>query len=58
MNIKMMYERMQNVALGIVRGMIYLREQGIVLRDLKPSNVGFDGNVVLSIWDGPETRRL
>lgn len=45
----MMDGRMQIVALGIVKGMIYLHENGIVLRDLKPANVGFDeeGNVRL-----------
>lgn len=44
-----MYGRMQNVALGIVNGMMYLNEKGIVLRDLKPANIGFDeqGKVVL-----------
>lgn len=48
-NTEMMYERMQNVALGIVKGMTYLHENGIVIRDLKPANVGFDetGNVRL-----------
>lgn len=44
-----MYERMRNVALGMVKGMMYLQEIGVVLRDLKPANVGFDeeGNVRL-----------
>lgn len=38
-----MYGRIETVALGIVRGMRYLHEQqAIVLRDLKPANIGFD----------------
>lgn len=38
-----MYGRVETVALGIVRGMRYLHEEhSIVLRDLKPSNIGFD----------------
>lgn len=39
-----MYGRLETVALGIVRGMRYLHEvHSIVLRDLKPANIGFDG---------------
>ena len=35
--------RIETVALGIVRGMRYLHEQqSIVLRDLKPANIGFE----------------
>merc|ERR1712110_907489 len=37
-----MYERVENVALGIAKGMEYLSSKNIVLRDLKPGNVGFD----------------
>ncbi len=38
-----MHGRIETVALGIVRGMRYLHEQqSIVLRDLKPANIGFD----------------
>jgi len=38
-----LHGRLETVALGIVRGMRYLHEeQSIVLRDLKPANVGFD----------------
>lgn len=40
-----MYGRIETVVLGIVRGMRYLHEeQSIVLRDLKPANIGFDAN--------------
>jgi len=37
-----MYNRIENIAFGIAEGMEYLHSQQIVLRDLKPSNIGFD----------------
>lgn len=37
-----MYERVENVGLGIAKGIEYLSSKGIVLRDLKPGNVGFE----------------
>jgi serine/threonine protein kinase len=42
--------RIETVAKGIARGMNHLHEQGILLRDLKPQNIGFHavtGQVVL-----------
>ena len=41
--------RLENVALGLVSGLQYLHERGIVHRDIKPANIGFDDadNVVL-----------
>ena len=41
--VERMYERVQCVGLGIAKGMEYLASKGIILRDLKPSNVGFAG---------------
>jgi serine/threonine protein kinase len=42
-------ERIQGIALGIGKGMEYLHQNNVVLRDLKPQNIGFDreGNVRL-----------
>jgi serine/threonine protein kinase len=37
-------ERLQSTALGISEGMEYLHQNGVVLRDLKPDNIGFDEN--------------
>lgn len=44
-----MYTRTQNVVLGIAQGMEYLASQGIVNRDLKPGNIGFEHNQSISI---------
>ena len=53
-----MYERMQNVILGIVKGMLYLQGKGIVLRDLKPANVGFDEDGNVRLFDFGMARKL
>jgi serine/threonine protein kinase len=43
------HERLSGIALGIAKGMEYLHVKKVMLRDLKPANVGFDreGNVRL-----------
>lgn len=37
-----MYHRIENTVFGIAEGMEYLHSKQIVLRDLKPNNIGFD----------------
>jgi serine/threonine protein kinase len=44
-------DRIQNVALGVAKGMEYLHQNGVVLRDLKPDNVGFDEDGTPKIFD-------
>lgn len=44
-------ERIQTVALGVAKGLQYMHSQGVVLRDLKPDNVGFDKNGTPKIFD-------
>ena len=44
-------QRIGSVALGVAKGMECLHENGVVLRDLKPDNVGFDAAGVPKIFD-------
>ena len=53
-----MYERMQTIALGVVKGMMYLHENGIVIRDLKPANIGFDEYGKVILFDFGMARKL
>jgi len=57
-NVKMMYERMQCAALGIANGMAYLHQQDIVIRDLKPANIGFDSDGNVRIFDFGFARKV
>lgn len=41
LNVNSMYERIRTVTLGIAQAMDYIHKEGIILRDLKPDNVGF-----------------
>lgn len=54
----MMYERMQTIALGVVKGMMYLQENGIVIRDLKPANIGLDEYGKVILFDFGMARKL
>jgi serine/threonine protein kinase len=40
--ISAVFDMVEHVAIGIAKGMEYLHQQGVVMRDLKPDNVGFD----------------
>ena len=42
-------ERLEGMCVGVARGMEYLHEHNIIMRDIKPHNIGFDksGNVRL-----------
>jgi serine/threonine protein kinase len=44
-------ERVRNIATGIAKGLEHLHENAIVLRDLKPSNVGFDKSGCIQLFD-------
>mmetsp|Transcript_950 Transcript_950/g.1853 ORF Transcript_950/g.1853 Transcript_950/m.1853 type:complete len:527 (-) Transcript_950:151-1731(-) len=44
-------ERIKSIGVDVAKGMEYLHSQGVVLRDLKPDNVGFDHQGVPKIFD-------
>jgi len=39
---KQLHNRVRDTVLGIAKGMKYLHSKGIVLRDLKPANIGYE----------------
>jgi serine/threonine protein kinase len=43
--------RLERVAVGVVNGMKYLHDSNVVLRDLKPDNVGFDEDGKVKLFD-------
>ena len=53
-----MHHRIQHTATGIVDGMRYLHSKKIVLRDLKPGNVGFDEGGNIRLFDFGMARRV
>uniref|UniRef100_A0A7S4EEE3 Protein kinase domain-containing protein n=1 Tax=Pseudo-nitzschia australis TaxID=44445 RepID=A0A7S4EEE3_9STRA len=46
-----MLERIDNIALGVSKGMEYLHNNGVIFMDLKPDNVGFNRNGKPVIFD-------
>lgn len=50
---KQLHNRVEETALGIARGMKYLHSKDIVLRDLKPDNIGFENSTydVVKLFD-------
>ena len=51
-------DRLDNVVLGVVRGMEYIHSRNIILRDLKPHNIGFDHQGKVRIFDFGLAREL
>ena len=43
--------RIHEIAIGIANGMAYLHKSNLVMRDLKPANVGFDNDGMVRIFD-------
>jgi serine/threonine protein kinase len=44
-------DRLESIALGVARGVSYLHSQGVVIRDLKPDNIGFDRHGTPKLYD-------
>jgi serine/threonine protein kinase len=44
-------DRLERVVVGLVNGMKYLHDNNVVLRDLKPDNVGFDKDGKVKLFD-------
>jgi serine/threonine protein kinase len=53
-----MYSRIETVAKGVANGLKYLHDRQIVLRDLKPANVGFDEEGKVRLFDFGMARNL
>lgn len=50
--------RVESTALGIAKGMEYLHSKGIIFRDLKPQNIGFDLHGNVRIFDFGVAREM
>ncbi len=44
-------ERIENIALGVAKGMEYLHDNGVVFRDMKPDNIAFNSEGKPVIFD-------
>lgn len=51
-------DRTEDGIMGVARGMEYIHSKNIILRDLKPQNVGFDRNGKVRIFDFGLAREL
>lgn len=51
-------ERIENIALGVAKGMEYLHNNGVIFRDLKPDNIGFNCEGKPVIFDFGFAREL
>ena len=47
-----------DVALQLADAVTYLHSQGILHRDLKPDNIGFDAHGTLKVFDFDVSRRV
>ena len=56
--VTVIHHRLATVCLGIARGMEYLHGKNIILRDLKPDNIGFDQNGTVKLFDFGLARRV
>ena len=56
--VTVIHHRLATVCLGIARGMEYLDGKNIILRDLKPDNIGFDQNGTVKLFDFGLARRV
>jgi serine/threonine protein kinase len=50
--------RLETVVMGIVKGMVYLHSHSVLVRDLKPANIGFDCNGTVKLFDFGLAREL
>lgn len=51
-------DRLDHVIMGIARGMEYIHQNNVILRDLKPHNIGFDKQGKVRIFDFGLAREL
>jgi len=53
-----MVKRLETIALPMAKAVAYLHERQIIFRDIKPSNMGFDANGVVQLYDFGLAREL
>jgi serine/threonine protein kinase len=57
-NADRMFGRIETVVVGVANGMKYLHDRNILLRDLKPANIGFDEAGKVRLFDFGMARKL
>lgn len=55
---ELMFDRIDRTVIGIAEGMRHLHSHDIVLRDLKPGNVGFDNQLNVRLFDFGMARKV